>query len=99
MVFIQGLAQSVSSASRTVGPIADGWLYGLGLRKGVVGGLWWGLAGLAIVGQVASGCPTKGMAMRFFWKGRKKKKWKGVECKDHEEVWGPKEEQTRSMPS
>ena len=57
---VHGIASSVSSASRTVGPIAGGWLYGLGLRKGVVGGVWWVLAGVAIVGHVASGWVYEG---------------------------------------
>lgn len=66
---VHGIAQSVSSASRTVGPIAGGWLYGLGLRKGVVGGVWWGLAGVAIVGQVASGWLYEGNGHEILLEG------------------------------
>lgn len=51
---IHGLAQSISSAARTVGPVLGGWLYGVGLTRGVVGGVWWALACVAIVGLVAS---------------------------------------------
>ncbi|MCJ1314305.1 hypothetical protein MMC25_007985 [Agyrium rufum] len=47
---MHGLAQSVSSASRTVGPVLGGWLYGRGLQRGVVGGVWWGMAGVAVLG-------------------------------------------------
>ena len=50
---VHGIAQSVSSATRTVGPVFAGWVYGVGLQKGVVGLAWWGLAGTAIVGAVA----------------------------------------------
>lgn len=47
---IHGIAQSVSSASRTVGPVLGGWGYGKGLRVGVVGAVWWALAFVAAVG-------------------------------------------------
>lgn len=66
---VHGIASSVSSASRTVGPIAGGWLYGLGLRKGVVGGVWWGLAGVAILGQVASGWVYEGNGHEILLEG------------------------------
>ncbi|KAK9421432.1 putative Major facilitator superfamily domain-containing protein [Seiridium unicorne] len=51
---IHGIGQSVSSLARTVGPILCGYLYGLGLRYGVVGAVFWGLAGVAICGLTAS---------------------------------------------
>ncbi|KAI0853097.1 MFS general substrate transporter [Daldinia vernicosa] len=51
---VHGLGQSVSSFARTVGPVMCGWLYGLGLSHGVVGGVFWGLAGVALCGLVAS---------------------------------------------
>ncbi|KAI1806040.1 MFS general substrate transporter [Daldinia bambusicola] len=51
---VHGLGQSVSSFARTVGPILCGWLYGLGLSHGVVGGVFWGLAGVALCGLAAS---------------------------------------------
>ncbi|SLM33789.1 mfs transporter [Lasallia pustulata] len=66
---IHGIAQSVSTAVRTVGPVAGGWLYGLGLRKGVVGGVWWGLAGVAIVGQVATGWVYEGNGHEILLEG------------------------------
>ena len=66
---LHGIAQSVSSASRTVGPVAAGWLYGLGLRKGVVGGVWWGLGGVAIMGQVASGWAYEGSGHEILLEG------------------------------
>lgn len=51
---VHGVGQSVSSFARTVGPVVGGVLYGLGLDKGVVGGVWWGLSGVAVGGFVAS---------------------------------------------
>lgn len=49
-----GFAQSCTSAARTVGPMCGGYLYGLGLAGGVVGGVWWGLSAFAAVGWLAS---------------------------------------------
>jgi len=51
---VHGLGQSVSSFARTVGPVLCGFLYGLGLARGVIGAVWWGLSGVAICGFVAS---------------------------------------------
>lgn len=44
-----GIAQSISSAVRTVGPASMSWLYGRGLVWGVVGTGFWGMACAAIV--------------------------------------------------
>ncbi|KAF2964578.1 hypothetical protein GQX73_g8993 [Xylaria multiplex] len=51
---VHGLGQSTSSLARTIGPVAGGWLYGLGLSHGVVGGVFWGMAGVAMAGVVFS---------------------------------------------
>ena len=51
---IHGIGQSCSSAGRAIGPTVGGALYGVGLQHGVVGGIWWGLSGLAIVNCIAS---------------------------------------------
>lgn len=51
---VHGLGQSVSSFARTIGPILCGWLYGLGLSHGMIGGVFWGLAGMAVCGLFAS---------------------------------------------
>lgn len=51
---MHGVAQSLSSAARTVGPTLGGALYGLGLKEGVVGAVFWGLSGVALVNCMAS---------------------------------------------
>ncbi|KAK4191166.1 major facilitator superfamily domain-containing protein [Podospora australis] len=51
---VHGIGQSVSSLARTVGPVLCGFLYGLGLARGVVGAVFWGLSGVAVCGIVAS---------------------------------------------
>ncbi|KAI1149162.1 major facilitator superfamily domain-containing protein [Nemania diffusa] len=51
---VHGLGQSASSLARTIGPVAGGWLYGLGLSHGLVGGVFWGMAGVAVVGVIIS---------------------------------------------
>lgn len=49
-----GLAQTFSSAARTLGPVLCGFLYGVGLAHGVVGGVWWGLSMWAAMGWLTS---------------------------------------------
>lgn len=57
---IHVIAQSVSSAARTVGPVVGGWGYGRGLNIGVVGMVWWNLAVVACLGWVFSGLVREG---------------------------------------
>ncbi|PWY86051.1 hypothetical protein BO70DRAFT_370135 [Aspergillus heteromorphus CBS 117.55] len=47
---INGIAQSVSSGARTLGPFLGGWGLGLGLEYNFVGGIWWALALESLVG-------------------------------------------------
>ncbi|KAK4164454.1 major facilitator superfamily domain-containing protein [Cladorrhinum sp. PSN259] len=51
---VHGIGQSVSSLARTIGPVTGGFFYGLGLARGVVGAVFWGLSGISICGLVAS---------------------------------------------
>jgi len=51
---VHGLGQSVSSATRTVGPVLGGWLFGKGLQVGIVGLAYWCLAGVAIIGAFSA---------------------------------------------
>ncbi|KAK2798040.1 hypothetical protein FQN51_007965 [Onygenales sp. PD_10] len=47
---VHGVAQSVSCAARTIGPILGGWGLGLGLKHNIVGAVWWALAVVAMLG-------------------------------------------------
>lgn len=51
---MHGVAQSLSSAGRTVGPMLGGVVYGLGLKGGMVGAVFWGLSVIALGTCVAS---------------------------------------------
>lgn len=75
---IHGIAQSVSSASRTIGPVLGGWGYGKGLQVGVVGIVWWSLAIVACVGWCVSGLVREGSGHEILLDGEE----------DEEEVGG-----------
>ncbi|RFU27981.1 hypothetical protein B7463_g8364, partial [Scytalidium lignicola] len=45
---VHGVGQSISAASRTIGPLVSSWLYGTGLEIGVIGLAWWGTALVAV---------------------------------------------------
>ncbi|KAJ9640294.1 hypothetical protein H2199_005833 [Coniosporium tulheliwenetii] len=60
---VHGIAQSVSSGTRTLGPVIFLALFGLGIKIGRVWLAWWALAVLAIVGAVA------GRFVREEWEG------------------------------
>jgi len=51
---MHGIGQSLASAGRAIGPTLGGSLYGLSLRHGVVGAIWWGLSGVALMNCFAS---------------------------------------------
>ena len=69
---IHGVAQSVSSFARTVGPVVGGWGYGRGLRIGVVGCAWWGLAGSAVLGAVAARLVREGNGHEILLEGEER---------------------------
>jgi hypothetical protein len=50
---LHGVAQSISSGMRTIGPALTGYLYGQGLQVGVVGVGFWFLAAVACIGLFA----------------------------------------------
>lgn len=50
---VHGLAQSVSSGARTIGPVIGGWLFGRGLSIGVIGLAWWAFCLEALVGAIS----------------------------------------------
>lgn len=68
---IHGIAQSVSCASRTVGPVLGGWGYGKGLQVGIVGAVWWALAVVAAVGWFFSGLVREGDGHEIWLEGEK----------------------------
>jgi len=45
---IHGLALSIGSAARILGPMGGGWALGLGLERSIVGVVWWCMAGIVI---------------------------------------------------
>lgn len=47
---VHGVAQSIASAARTLGPFVGGWGLGLGLANNMVGAVWWALAVEATIG-------------------------------------------------
>lgn len=51
---IHGIAQSTSSAARTLGPLLGGLGLGLGSKNNVVGAAWWALAVEALLGWFVS---------------------------------------------
>jgi MFS family permease len=51
---VHGIGQSASAAARTVGPALGGWVYGVGLKNGVVGVTFWVLAAFGFFGCFAS---------------------------------------------
>ncbi|KAL4867320.1 hypothetical protein BDV12DRAFT_186733 [Aspergillus spectabilis] len=57
---VHGVAQSVSSAARTLGPLLGGWGLGLGLENDLVGGVWWALAVEALLGWFLLGTIYEG---------------------------------------
>lgn len=51
---VHGIGQSVSSLTRTFGPIMFSWVFGKGLDMGIVGMAWWLMAAVAIVGWIVA---------------------------------------------
>lgn len=66
---VHGIGQSVSSATRTFGPIMFSWLFGRGLDMGVIGLAWWCMAAVAIVGWVVAQGVKEGDGHEVLMKG------------------------------
>lgn len=66
---LHGIAQSISSGMRTIGPAVAGWLYGRGLKVGIVGAAFWGLACVAIIGFVAGSFVKEGSGHEIILEG------------------------------
>ena len=70
---VHGLGQSTSSLFRTVGPIAAGRWYGLGLQNGMVGTAWWAVAVISAAGCVVSGWVYNGSGHEVLLPGEVRK--------------------------
>ena len=68
---LHGIAQSTSCAARTLGPVVGGWAFGKGLEGGVVGGVWWGLAVVAMTGWGESWWVREGSGREILLEGEK----------------------------
>lgn len=68
---VHGMAQSVSSATRTVGPVLAGWIYGIGLNRGTVGLAWWCMSGVALVGALAGRLVKEGDGHEIWLEGER----------------------------
>lgn len=68
---VHGIAQSVSSAARTLGPVLGGWGFGKCLEIGVVGVVWFALAGVALVGWACSSLVQEGDGHAIWLEGEK----------------------------
>jgi len=51
---VHGAGQMTSALFRTLGPVCAGFGFGVSLEKGVVGGVWWVGALIAVLGWVTS---------------------------------------------
>lgn len=83
---IHGIGQSVSSAMRCFGPVIGGYLYGVGLRMGVVGLAWWIMAVWAAVGALAALRVREGDGHEIWLEGEKEEERLQEEYeRDHED--------------
>ncbi|KAL2066944.1 hypothetical protein VTL71DRAFT_1368 [Oculimacula yallundae] len=51
---VHGVGQTTSAFFRTAGPVVAGWGFGRSWEAGVIGAVWWTMAGVAVGGWVAS---------------------------------------------
>jgi len=51
---VHGVGQTTSALFRTLGPVVAGWVFGKSWEGGVIGAVWWGMAGVAVGGWVSS---------------------------------------------
>ena len=83
---LHGVAQSVSSLARTVGPVLGGYLYGRGLERGVVGAVWWGLSIVAVVGFLMSWLVKEGSGHEIWLEGDVEEEKEEGEVRDRGKV-------------
>ncbi|CZS91029.1 related to E.coli tetracycline resistance protein TCR1 [Rhynchosporium graminicola] len=51
---VHGVGQTTSALFRTLGPVVGGWAFGKSWEGDFIGGVWWGMAVVAVVGWAAS---------------------------------------------
>ncbi|KAI4908348.1 hypothetical protein J4E90_008973 [Alternaria incomplexa] len=68
---VHGIGQSVSSLTRTVGPILFSWVFGRGLDIGMIGLAWWCMAAVAIAGWVLAQGVQEGNGHEILLEGEK----------------------------
>ncbi|KAG9187325.1 hypothetical protein G6011_05196 [Alternaria panax] len=69
---VHGIGQSVSSLTRTIGPILFSWVFGKGLDMGMVGLAWWCMSAVAVVGWVLAQGVREGDGHQILLEGEKK---------------------------
>lgn len=69
---VHGIGQSVSSLTRTIGPVLFSWVFGRGLEMGVVGLAWWLMAAVAIVGFAVAQGVKEGNGHEILLEGEEK---------------------------
>lgn len=74
---IHGLGSSVSSTFRTIGPIAAGRWFGIGLHKDMVGLAWWGLAAISAFGAIVGFAVKNGTGHEIRLEGEEEENQKG----------------------
>lgn len=79
---VHGIGQTVSSLTRTIGPIIFAWVFGRSLDMGIVGLAWWILALVAVLGSVAGRFLYEGDGHEILLDGEVKKSDGTVERRD-----------------
>jgi hypothetical protein len=69
---VHGIGQSVSSLTRTFGPVVFSWVFGKGLDMGVVGLAWWCMGAVAVFGWVLAQYVQEGDGHEILLEGEKK---------------------------
>lgn len=72
---IHGIGQSVSSASRTLGPVVGSLVFAHGLNVGVVGLAWWTLMVMAALGAVAGTFVKNGNGHEILLEGEEEEEY------------------------
>ncbi|RYN35035.1 hypothetical protein AA0115_g2307 [Alternaria tenuissima] len=69
---VHGIGQSVSSLTRTIGPILFSWVFGKGLDMGMIGLAWWCMAAVAVAGWILAQGVREGDGHEILLEGEKK---------------------------